>query len=458
MPARASLWYVGSMAISRAIGALGTPIFTRLLTPAEYGIYPLYSTWLGVISVFVTLEITGASMYRALQRHKDDTERFVGAALGLILTLFAFFSLIYELFGAFFNRFTGLSSAITRLMLLQILASEVIALYTARARFEYRYKTVAAINILTSLGIPALAIYLICAVGIRAEGRILASSLTLAIVALPLALRMLGNARSLYSREAWRYILVHSLPLLPHYFSMTLILKVGEITVSRIYGAVALGKFSVALSVGMSLTVVTGGVLSALSPWMLRRMRCGELQKIRELLLLLVRLVSLVTLAMLAVAPEITAVLASPTFRSALPAVYPIALSVIPTFLSAALMSGSVYFEKSGFSALPSIAAAALSTVLSLTLLPLVDYRYLGVFILLSYTLLAALNVLTFKKMAGEPPIKVGATAITFAITCAYGVLLFAVRNVIAARIILALPLVLPLVKVCKAGIERIRE
>ena len=195
------------MAISRAIGAIGTPIFTRLLTPAEYGLYPLYNTWLGVISVFVTLEITGASMYRALQRHKDDTERFVGAALGLILALFAFFSLIYELFGAFFNRFTGLSSAITRLMLLQILASAVIALYTARARFEYRYKTVAAINILTSVSVPAMAIYLISAVGIRAESRILGSSVTLALVALPMAIAIFKRARSLFSMEAWRYLL-----------------------------------------------------------------------------------------------------------------------------------------------------------------------------------------------------------------------------------------------------------
>lgn len=446
------------MAISRAIGAIGTPIFTRLLTPAEYGLYPLYNTWLGVISVFVTLEITGASMYRALQRHKDDTERFVGAALGLILALFAFFSLIYELFGAFFNRFSGLSTAITRLMLLQILASAVIALYTARARFEYRYKTVAAINILTSVSVPAMAIYLISAVGIRAEARILGSSVTLALVALPMAIAIFKSARSLFSMEAWRYLLLHSLPLLPHYFSMALILKVGEITVSRLYGAESLGKFSVALSVGMSMTVVTGGVLSALSPWMLRRMRCGELERIRELLLILVRLVSLATLAMLAVAPEITAILASPSFRAALPAVYPIALSVIPTFLSSALMNGGVYFERGGISALPSIAAAALSTLLSLTLLPFVDYRYLSVFILLSYSLLAALNVLTFKKMAGEAPIYVGLTALTFALTCAYGALLFAVREVVAARVILALPLVLPLVKVCKAGLDMIRE
>ena len=35
LPARASLWYVGSNMISKAVGMLLTPIFTRILTGAE---------------------------------------------------------------------------------------------------------------------------------------------------------------------------------------------------------------------------------------------------------------------------------------------------------------------------------------------------------------------------------------------------------------------------------------
>ena len=239
---------------------------------------------------------------------------------------------------------------------------------------------------------------------------------------------------------------------------MTLILKVGELGISRIYGSAALGKYSVALSLGMALTVVTGGILSALSPWMLRRMKGGETERIRDLLLLLTELISVFCLGLLAVAPEVLALFSSGAYHSALPAVYPIALSVIPTFLSSALMSGGAYFERGGISALPSIVSASVSILLTLTLLPITDYRLVGLFVLISYTTLAALNVLVFTKMANEPPIYIKKTLAVFLLCCGYAALLFVFRDVITARLLLALPLALPLVRLCRSALTMIRE
>ena len=457
VPAKASLWYVASSAVARAIGALGTPIFTRLLTPEEYGLYPLYNTWLGVLTVIITLELTGTVMYRGLQRHREDTDSFIGAVLGLILTLSVIFLVIYALLGGFINRLTGLGTPEMLLMLVQIVSTSVISLYTARARFEYRYKAVAFLNLLTAVASPMLAVLFIAS-GIRAESRIIGSALALALTALPILIVTVRHCGALYSRNTWRYLLGKSLPLMPHYFAMTMILKVGEIAVSRIHGQEALGRFSVAMSVGMSLTVVTGGVMSALSPWMLRRVGGGDIGRIRELLFLLTELISLSCLGLFAIAPEALALLASPAYRSALPAVYPLALSVIPTFLSGALMSGAAYFERSGISALPAVCAACLSAILSLLLLPFVDYRYLSLTVLACYTLLAALNVLTFTKMAGSAPIYVRKTLLVFLGTCGYAALLFAIRDVMLSRLILAVPLVPVVFKVGTRAIKEMRE
>ena len=458
IPAKASLWYIASSAFARLIGALGTPVFTRLLTPEEYGLYPLYNTWLGVFTVIITLEMTGAVLYRGFQRYADDKERFADGVLGLILALFVGFGVLYALFHSLIDRLTGLNSAITSLMLLQIFANTVLSLYISRARFEYRYRSVVLLNLISSLTAPLMAITLIGTVGMRGEARIVASSLTLTAIALPVLFGLVKKVKSLASTDVWRYMLRRSLPLLPHYFSMTLILKVGELGISRIYGSAALGKYSVALSLGMALTVVTGGILSALSPWMLRRMKGGETERIRDLFLLLTELISVFCLGLLAVAPEVLALFSSGAYHSALPAVYPIALSVIPTFLSSALMSGGAYFERGGISALPSIVSASVSILLTLTLLPITDYRLVGLFVLISYTTLAALNVLVFTKMANEPPIYIKKTLAVFLLCCSYAALLFVFRDVITARLLLALPLALPFVRLCRSALTMIRE
>ena len=88
VPAKASMWYTASSILSKGISALCTPIFTRLLTPSEYGLYPLYNTWLSVVTVIVTLELTGGVIYRGLQKFEDKKDEFISSAFGLFLFVF----------------------------------------------------------------------------------------------------------------------------------------------------------------------------------------------------------------------------------------------------------------------------------------------------------------------------------------------------------------------------------
>ena len=64
LPARAGIWGIISSVVARGVGVVGTPIFTRLLTPAEYGLYPLYTTWAALIGVVATMGLTGSAIYR----------------------------------------------------------------------------------------------------------------------------------------------------------------------------------------------------------------------------------------------------------------------------------------------------------------------------------------------------------------------------------------------------------
>ena len=458
VPAKASLWYIISSAVSRTIGAAGTPVFTRLLSPEEYGLFPLYNTWLSVATVIVTLELTGGVIYRGLQKFSNERDKFLSASFGLFLSVFITICSLYFAFSGIINKITGLSTVIISFMIAQIFASAVIGFYSGRARFEYRYKSVALVNIISALGAPLLSILFIVLSKKRGEARVIGTALTLVICALPILYIILKSSSVLFDKEIWRFLLRFNLPLLPHYLSMSLILRVGEITIGRVYGADALGRYSVALSVGMSLTMISGGLLSALSPWMLRKIKSGQIDKIRDFLLTLTKALSLLCLILLAFAPEAIQILTPKDFHSALPAVYPLALTVIPTFLAGALTSGEMYYEKSGITALPSIIAAVISTVLSLFLLPRIDYRFAGVFALVAYVALAIFGTLIFKRMSGETPIHAKRTATAFSLVIAYAFVLFLFRGVIASRILLAIPLIPAILVLGRKIYTEIRE
>jgi O-antigen/teichoic acid export membrane protein len=458
VPAKATVWYVGSGAMARAIGALSTPIFTRLLTPGEYGLYPLYNTWIGVLSVLVTLEITGSAIYRGFQRYEDNREDFITAALGLLGVVFVGFCALYFAFYGVLGRFIGLDLRVSILMFAQIFATSVISLYLAKARFEYKYKAVAILNLLSAALIPITAVLMILLTDIRAEARIYASSAVTLLIAIPISVLIIRGSEKLYSAKIWRYLLGHSIPLLPHYFATALILKASEISINRNYGTEALGQYSIAMSVGMILTIVTGGVLSALTPWLIRKIREGGIDKVREFLLLVTRTLSLLSLLILAFAPELLAFLAAEGFREALPAVYPLEIAVIFSFLSSAVMSGCTYYERGGIASVPSLVSALTSVLLSLFILPRMDYRLASFIALTSYFILFLFTTLVFKKLSGEYPLNFKKCAIPLLLALSYAVLLFVFRDILLSRIFLAIPLIPLLILSTKDIWLRIKE
>ena len=54
---RASFWFLICSFLQKGISSITTPIFTRLLTTDEYGQYGAFNSWLGIITIFVTLNL-----------------------------------------------------------------------------------------------------------------------------------------------------------------------------------------------------------------------------------------------------------------------------------------------------------------------------------------------------------------------------------------------------------------
>ncbi len=458
VPAMASIWYISSSIVARGLSVLVTPIFTRLMSPDEYGLFPLYNTWLGLFTVIVTLELSGGVVYRALQKFPDKKSKIISSTFGLFLTIFTIFSLIYLLFQKPINEITGLNTRIMLIMLLQILANATVTFYTARARYEYRYKSVAFINVITAILTPLISLILLYTFNIGGESRIFGSCLGALIVAIPIGYLILQESHTLFNKDVWKFLLRFNIPLIPHYLAMTMILRVGEISVGRSFGNDALGRYSVAMSVGMGLTIVTSGLLAAMSPWILRKLQKNETDAIKDFLLMSTKGLCAACLMILAVAPEIIHLLTPKIFHSSLPAVYPLELAVIPMFLSGALISAEGYYEKTSKSALPSIITAVISMAFALIVLPTVDYRYVSVFVLVCYVILTVLRCISFKELSGSLPINVFGTVATFLLTLAYATLIFLLRNAPVLRILAALPIIPAAVKLAKNIYTKVSE
>ena len=74
VPARGAIWYTGISFATKSVGMLTTPFFTRLLGVHDYGIYSLYMSVLGVLSVGLSEALRRHSL-EVLPRQKSRDRR-----------------------------------------------------------------------------------------------------------------------------------------------------------------------------------------------------------------------------------------------------------------------------------------------------------------------------------------------------------------------------------------------
>ena len=86
-PVKASIWFTVCNAIQKGISLLSTPIFTRLLTPEQYGTYTVYQSWYQIISIFATLNLFYGVFNNGMTKFPNDKRTFTSSMQGLSTTL-----------------------------------------------------------------------------------------------------------------------------------------------------------------------------------------------------------------------------------------------------------------------------------------------------------------------------------------------------------------------------------
>ncbi len=80
-----------------AMALISIPIFTRLFTQADYGIVAVFSSYVGIMTVILSL-----NSYTAVSRYyyekTDDFDEFIGTTLILIGLIFSLTTSLYILF------------------------------------------------------------------------------------------------------------------------------------------------------------------------------------------------------------------------------------------------------------------------------------------------------------------------------------------------------------------------
>ncbi len=378
---RASLWFFFCNLMMKGISVITVPLFTRLLTTEEYGIYSLYLSWFNILTIFTSLYLYYGAFNNVLNRvtKSEERDKYVSSMQGLTTFLVIILSLIYLLGRSFWSDLLGLSETALCLMLLQLWVEPCAQFYLARQRFEFKYKHAVVITIIKSLLNPLLGLFLVLNTsGDKALVRILSVVVTEVLVAGCLMIYQFIRGKTFYDETNWKYALSFNIPMLPHYLSMVMLSQADRVMIERYAGVGKVAIYSVAYSIGMLVQIFTNAVNSSLTPWTYEKLNQKNYKAIRESTNILLWVLAGAICGLLLFVPEVVVILAPKKYYEAIYVVPPVACSVFFIFLYNIFAIPQMYFERQKFMSLTSTATAVLNVILNYIFIKMFGYIAAG--------------------------------------------------------------------------------
>ena len=402
-PAKASLWFTISSVIQKGISLLSTPIFTRLLTTEQYGIYSVYQSWYSIILVFATLNLYAGVYNNGMTKWPDKRHVYTSSLLGLSTTCTIVLFFVYLILKDFWNGLFGLSTIFVLAIFIEALFVPAFSFWSTSQRFDYNYKKLVLITIGIGLMSPIIGVLSVLSTELyKAEARVLSYVLVQIIVGLIFYIYIMRKGNTFYLKGYWKFALAFNLPLIPHYLSQTVLNQADRIMIANMVGNCEAAIYSVAYSVSMMFTIVTTAINNSFIPFTYKAIRDKQYIKLKKNANFLVIAIALACIIAMAFGPEIIRVFASPAYYEARWVIPPVACALFFMFIYPLFCNIEFYFEQTKFIMVASSVAALANVFLNYIGIKLFGYIAAAYTTLICYILLAISHYVAHRMICNK--------------------------------------------------------
>ncbi len=399
---RASFWFLICAFLQRGISSITTPIFTRLMTTAEYGQFSVFNSWLGILTIIVTLNLSLGVCGQGLVKFENERDIFASSLQGLSLTLTVLWTVIYLLFHNFWNQLFSLTTVQMLAMFVMMWASAVFNFWSAEQRVKLSYKRLIAITIFVTVAKPVVGIIMVVCARDKVTARILGLALVEFLAYIWLFFAQVKRGKRFFVGKYWKYALVFNIPLIPHYLSQTVLNSADRIMISTMVGEAEAGIYSVAYSIAQFMTLFNTALLQTVGPWMYQKIKDERAEDIPKVTYPIIIAVAAINLLLIAFAPEIMFVFAPPEYHNAIYVIPPIAMSVVFMFSYELFARFEFYYEKTGYIAAATVGGAVLNVLLNYIFIKIFGYYAAGYTTLACYMIYSACHYIAMRKICNK--------------------------------------------------------
>ena len=361
--------------------------------------YSVFTSWLSIVTVIVTLNLFGGVYIQGLVKFDDKRRLYSSVMQGLCLTLVCVWAAVYFLFRDFWNGLFSLTTVQMTAMLVMVWTSSAFSFWATEQRVDYKYIKLVAVTILVAVAKPALGVFLV----IHAEDKVTARILGLAVVEFAvytwLFFAQMLRGRQFCSWRVWKYAVLFNLPLIPHYLSGSILNTADRIMIEKMVGASAAGIYSLAYSVSLIMTLFNTSMLQTIEPWLYKKIKARDIGSISHVAYPAFIIIAGVNVVLMACAPEIVAIFAPAEYYDAIWIIPPVAMSSYFMFAYTFFAVFEFYYEKTHLIAVATMSGAVLKLFLNYVFINKFGYYAAGYTTLLCFIVYSAMHYLFMKKI-----------------------------------------------------------
>lgn len=397
---KVSIWFTFCNFFQKGISMLSVPIFTRLMTTDEYGVYSVYQSWYQILTVIVTLNLFAGVYNKGLVKYEDDKDRFTSSMQGLSTFTTIVFFFIYLIEIDFWTKIFELTPIYMLSMFMELMFVPAYSYWSARQRFEYRYKGLVLVTVIMSLSSPIVGIIAVLGSNNKAFARVAAYAAVQACIGIIFFIYNNYKGKKVYVREYWKYALAFNLPLIPHYLSQIVLNQADRIMISRIVGVGAAAIYSVAYNISLIMSLFTNAINSTFVPSLYNSLKKNEYDNIKKNSSYVVMIAAVLTSLAMLFGPELIAIFAPAEYQAAVWIIPPVAMSVYFIAVYSLFVNIEFYFEKTKYVMYVSVLGAALNVLLNWIFITKYGYMAAGYTTVFCYLLFSAGHYLLYKYLS----------------------------------------------------------
>ena len=403
---RSGVGYIVGNYLIKGLSFLTIPIFTRLMTISDYGLFNIFVAYESFLSIFIGLAINSSYKNAKYKYAKDEKLSYNGYVSSTMILLIASGSIwLLAIILLSIKKINIIEIDIISMFILVLYSFGIACIncYNSYVALEFKsgnYVLISGINAISNIMISILLMLTILSNN-RYYARIVGCTLPIMAISLWIIVQFLKKSKPSNILEYWKWGIKYSIPIIPHGISQIVLSQFDRIMINKMIGSLSAGIYSFAYNIFAIVQVTSSSLDNAWTPWFFEQMKEKNYKEIKQKSAIYIMCMAFFIIIVMMISPEIVKLLGTKQYWESMHSVIPILAGGFFAFLYT-IPSGIEYFyEKTKCIAFGSVIAAVINIVLNYFFIKKYGYLAAAYTTLFTYVVYFVFHYILAKRIHG---------------------------------------------------------